>query len=339
MFKSASKNSTAEMEARGRILSKVLRFGVEFVDDATLGIMPDDLVLLGAPSGAGKTQLCCNIALANMNDGHRVHYIALEASEFEIERRLKFPMVMKEFFDDPYRPNIQKIRYPHWMMGKYLLELSKYEAEAAKKFEEKYRDLFLYYKQDRFGVVELIRAVTAISQDTDLIIIDHLHYFDLDDDNENRAVKEIAKTVRTLCLEENKPIVLVAHLRKRDRHNEDLVAGLEEFHGSSDIFKIATKVITFSPGNKNLDGTYDTFFRVPKNRLDSDPIRYSGREFFDPKTGGYKPNSYEVGQAIQSKKRGFETIADNMYPEWARDRESSSGNTRAPSYGGLPYKD
>src|SRR5690606_17377988 len=101
-------------------------------------------------------------------------------------------------------------------------------------------DLFLFYKTKTFGTNELLLAVAECSKDTDLIIVDHVHYFDFDDDNENRAIKDLAKIVRQLSIEEQKPIILIAHLRKRDKKNPDLVADLEEFHGSSDLYKIAT---------------------------------------------------------------------------------------------------
>lgn len=344
----ANKNLEDEISARAKTTNNVLKFGIEYIDDALRGIYPDDLVLVGAPSGMGKTQLCCNIAKANLKDGRKVHYIALEASEFEIERRLKFQIVMSHYYGDPNRPNLGKISYPDWLLGKYLFELSDYEVSGAKEFEQKYQNLYLYYKQDKFGIQELIESVIYASKETDLIIIDHVHYFDLEDDNENRGMKEIAKTVRSLCIEEKKPIVLVAHLRKRDKNNEELVAGLDEFHGSSDLTKIATKVITFSGGPPDKDGRYETYFRIPKSRIDGVVSRFSGKELFDPKTGGYVSGVYDIGWAAQQRKSGFQCIEDKFYPDWGRDslhnqarNRSSSGHSvaqRSESFS-LPYKD
>lgn len=322
MFKSSAESNKLERISRAKNRERALRFGIEFLDDATRGIFRDDLVLLGAPSGMGKTQLCCNIALANMEDGKKVHYIALEAGEFEIERRLKFPLVMERFYADRDRPRLQRITFADWLLGVHLDALKSYEDDADKFFETAFRDLFLFYKQDRFGLSHLTEAVLSCSSDTDLIIVDHVHYFDFDDDNENRAIREIAKTVRTLALEEQKPIILVAHLRKRDRANEDLVAGLEEFHGSSDLYKIATKVITMSPGRPSSDGLFETYFRIPKNRIDGGVTRYSARELFNPKKGGYEKGRYKIGWAEQKRSAGFAEIDESQYPEWARVRGS-----------------
>lgn len=319
MFKSAGKSATTEIEARKKNQGRLLRFGIEFLDDALKGIFHDDLILLGAPSGMGKTQLCCNIALANMQDGKKIYYIALEAGEFEIERRLKFPLVMDRYFGDENRPKLdRRITYSDWLMGTYVDELEAYEKSAAEYFESAFRDLFLFYKQSRFGISELTEAVLSCSDEADLIIVDHVHYFDLDDDNENRAMREIAKTVRTLALEEQRPIILVAHLRKRDRANEELCAGLDEFHGSSDLYKIATRVITIAPGRPTPDGLYETFFRIPKNRIDGGVTRYLAREFFNPKKGGYETGRYQIGWAEQKRSTGFGEIDRAQYPEWAR---------------------
>lgn len=332
MFRKVSTAAHVEYEARKKSKGHSLRFGVDFLDDALRGICSDDLILLGAPSGIGKTQLCCNIALANMEDGKRVHYIALEASEFEIDRRLKFPLVAERYYADPHRPRlVTKLNYPDWLLGAFTDELAAYEQDAAEFFEQAYSSLFVHYKGDKFGVQELVESVLYCSQDTDLIIIDHVHYFDLDDDNENRAMKTIAKTVRTLALEEQKPIILVAHLRKRDKFNDELCAGLDEFHGSSDLFKIATKVITVGGGRPTLDGLFETYFRIPKNRLDQGPTKFLAKEFFSPKRGGYEPGKYQLGWADQTRKSGFEAIDRNLYPSWARLGDTGGNGSAVPS--------
>ncbi len=319
MFRSAGENSFLERAARELTPQKVMRFGVDFLDDALRGIYPDDLILLGAPSGIGKTQLCCNIAYANIEDGKRVHYIALEASEYEIERRLKFPLVFERFLADPQRPRLpRKLNYADWLLGQYTAELEKYEQDAALFFEGAFKNLFVYYKQENFGVTDLIREVCLAGEETDLIIVDHVHYFDFDDDNENRAIREIAKTVRTLAIEQQKPIILVAHLRKRDKANDEIAAGLDEFHGSSDLYKIATKVITVAGGGPDMDGNFKTFFRIPKNRIDGGVTRFLGLELFNPRKGSYERDNYKIGWADQKRSQGFAEVGSNYAPDWAR---------------------
>lgn len=318
MFNSASDSANSELEARRLIPGTVLRFGIDYLDDSLRGIERDDLILLGAMSGVGKTQLCCNIALANLAEGKKVHYIALEASKFEIERRLKFPLVAERYYSDPQRPKLsRRLNYADWKIGTFLSELEEYEQSAAQFFETAYRDFLIHYKAERFGVNELINAVQYCAKDTGLVMIDHVHYFDFDDDNENRAIREIAKVVRDLTRDERVPILLVAHMRKRDARNDELVPGYEEFHGTSDLFKIATKVITVGPGRQASNGSFETFFRTPKNRNDMSVSRFCAKEFYTPKGGSYEKNKYSLGWAEQKRSRGFESIAGSLYPDWA----------------------
>lgn len=319
IFKDSASRIVGEIERRRKNLGQRLKFGIDFLDDALRGILRDDLILLGAPSGMGKTQLCCNIANNNLADGRRVHYVALEASEDEIERRLLFPLVMERFLSDPNRPRIEKrVTYSDWLLGEHIDALMEYEKSAAEFFTKAYKSLFMFYKQDKFGISELIQAVLMAARDTDLIMIDHVHYFDLDDDNENRAIREIAKTVRQLAIDEQIPIILVAHLRKRDRGNDDLCPGLEEFHGSSDLYKLATKVITMSPGQMTRDGHFETFFRIPKNRIDGGVTRFMAKEYFNPKKGAYEQNRYQLGWAEQKRSKGFAEIEEGLRPTWAK---------------------
>lgn len=314
---SAASRSREEYEIRRARAGKLLPFGVKFLDDALLGILPNDLILIGARSGAGKTQLCTRIALANVAKGSRVNFIALEAESSEIEARLKFSVVMDAFYADRSRPKIERrITFQEFYTGLYGDLLRPYEEIAHDEFTRRYGGLFVFYKASKFGVSDLIEQVVAQSDDKQLIIIDHAHYFDFEDDNENRALKQLARTVRTLALEENKPIILVAHLRKRDRGNTDIAPDLDEFHGSSDLAKIATRVITLAPGGMDPSGCFETFFRIPKNRFDGGATRFMAQLKFDPRTNSYG-DQYRLGWADQSRKDAFTELDRALWPSWA----------------------
>lgn len=322
MYKSgAERVSSSESSLRQRLRGKFLKFGISFLDAATRGISPNDLILLGAPTGIGKTELCVQIALANIEDGKRVHFIALEADQDEIERRLLYALIVRQFFDDPNRPKLDgRINMADWMKGTFDLDLAGYEKIAVEYLSKTLKDLFTFYKTDTFDTNDLIREVmSAAVDDTDLIIIDHVHFFDWEQDNDNRAIKEIAKTARKVSQISGKPILLVAHLRKRDRHNKELVPGVDEFHGSSDLTKIATKVITLAKGPKDSAGKDVTYFRICKNRIDGSITRYVGRLLFNFKTRQYdeKIKLSEVGDE-------FKELLE--YPWWAREIRDNAGS-------------
>lgn len=314
-FRSATENFLIEKKTRVEWPSKALSFGIKFLDEAVRGILPNDLFILGAPSGIGKTQLCANIAINNAMAGKRVHYFALEAREFEIEQRLKYQKFAQFFFDDPEREKLPtKLNYKDWLLSKFDDQLKKYE-DAVKDFSKNViKNFFTTYKiNEEFTHKDLLTHVYNIQNETDLIIIDHLHYFDWHDDNDSRAIKEIIKVVRSLSLEMSKPIILVSHLRKKDKNNSELAADLDEFHGSSEIFKIATGAFTIGTGGAYED-KFLTYLRIPKLRDDGSVSRYIAKVLYDPKTGEYE-DEYNLSYSF---KKNFEQLGAHEIPFWAR---------------------
>lgn len=313
-FLRSIEHTFTEVDSRRNLRDGILKFGIKYLDDAMAGILKNDLILIGAGSGMGKTQTCCNIAKANIELGKKVHYIALEAEFLEIERRIKYQLFAKAFLKDSLRPKHIHISFQNWMLGDYIDSCTLYEAQAAQDFLDNYSTLFTFYKSVKFDVNDLIMTVLNCSEDTDLIILDHVHYMDYEDD-ENRSIKEIAKTARQLALEHGKPIILVSHMRKSDRHSLTFAPGLEEFHGSSDLYKIATKAVTIGPGAISEDGKIETYFRIVKNRFEGSVTRYIGKCFYNSKEGSYD-NKYEIGDAYQSRADSFKQLDRNIYPAW-----------------------
>ncbi len=304
--------SSKEIFSRERRGEGCIKFGIKFLDDSLDGILPSDMILVGARSGAGKTQICCEILSSAVDNNKKVLYIALEAERLEIEGRLKFKVFMDLVFSDMSAKT--DIDFGKWMLGKYIYTHTEQENEAIKICEKKYANAFVKYKHEKFDVNDLIETITASADEVDLIIVDHVHYFDFGDDSENKAIKDIAVMARTLALENNKPIILVAHLRKSDKRFKELAPDMDEFHGSSDLAKIATKIITLAPGKNMLNGGYETFIRIPKNRFGGGNPQLVGRVFFSKKGSGYE-SAYEVGWANQEE---FEPLVGDAVPRWAR---------------------
>lgn len=336
-FFQSSEISEDELRARIGADKNILSFGLKYLDDAMLGIMPNDLVLLGASSGVGKTAFCCNLAKANIDNGKKVHFFALEAEKYEIERRIKFSIFMNELLKQSYNDRrVWNISYAEWLIGKYWEQTKEIELIVDHEFKKTYQTLFTFYKENVFDVNSLIQNVTQISTETDLIIVDHVHYFDYDSDKESNSIKEIAKAARMLALENGKPIILISHLRKRDKHSNDICPGLEEFHGSSDLYKIATKAITLAPGVEIIDSTggggrFETFVRIVKNRIDGGVTRYMGKTIYNLSKGIYE-DTYQIGTSSQSSDKGFVALDEIKLPRWKDRTEGRSSNNRLDNY-------
>lgn len=119
-LKILSAKERLEQELHHRIKSRqnMAVFGVSYLDDACRGIFSNDFVLIGARTGVGKTQLATIIAKENMKH-RRVHYIALEAEPYEIERRILYQEYSELFFEiaKEYKNTEKNFNYIDWYKG------------------------------------------------------------------------------------------------------------------------------------------------------------------------------------------------------------------------------
>lgn len=297
-FVTPAEELLGEREERITNAQNVIEFGVPFLDDSLLGIGKNDLVLIAARSGNGKSELATHVSLFNALKGKRVYHLALEAERREISRRMLFKRLAKKFYEDrstlEERPN-----YHHWYMGKQEKLLSKFYDDAAADLKQ-YTNLKIYYRGTDFGTKELNGIFASIKNQADLLVLDHLHYMDFADENENKAHKQAVKEIRDMALLHNIPVILVAHIRKGDRRNPNPVPDMEDIHGSSDIFKIATKAIIIAPAKDQevTPGTksrrFATYMRVAKCRQDGSLPWFCGLTVFDISKSEYD-DVYSLG--------------------------------------------
>lgn len=318
-FMAAPDRIAGEAAERIAMATQILTFGVRFLDDALGGIATRDLVLVGARSGIGKTSLATIAALANCREGRRVHYFALEAEDKEIERRMKFQIIAREYYRRKMNP--RRIRFLDWYLGKLEDELGEFgDMAEAEMRDTTLKNLRTFYRIDSFTSAEFTRQLDAIKDETDLVILDHFQYIDMDADDrdENRAAKRITKQIRDSALRAGKPVIMVAHVRKSDRKYSGAIPELEDFHGSSDIPKMATKAIMLAPnygGNTGDPSMWSTFLQVGKCRMDNSLTRYVAKLIFNTRTDSYQ-ELYTLGRMIDGGKK-FEPIPEDELPDWA----------------------
>lgn len=321
-FITSAERMVGERADRLETGKRMLQFGVKFLDDAMVGIAPRDLVLLGAKTGIGKTQLAMSIALHNVVQGKRVHYFALEAEYREIERRMKYQAVVDRFYGDPNRPYAAPadVRSVEWMTGALDGHLAKYEEAAERDLALVLRGLRTFYRERDFTSDDFAKRLDEVKDETDLVILDHLHYIDTDDTNENRGYKRIVKQIRDAALHAGKPVIVVAHVRKGDRRLEPLVPTIEDFHGSSDISKIATKAVMIAPAyeqpQSSLPYLWRTYMQIVKCRQEGSVTRYAALTSFNARSGRYEP-FYALGRLTDAG-RAFSDLSENDTPSWAR---------------------
>jgi hypothetical protein len=132
------------------------------------------------------------------------------------------------------------------------------------------------------------------------VVVDHLHYVDTKEGQENAQQKQAAQRMRDIALATGVPIILIVHLRKSTngpRRDRALVPEIEDIHGSSDLGKIATTSLILAKAPDDLlavkakytkPESWPTFIRVAKCRLDGDRTRYTPVVYFNSRGNYYR---------------------------------------------------
>lgn len=318
-FRSMGARVVGELFERVEDGARALKYHLSFVDDYTRGISPNDLVLVGAPTGIGKTEMIMNIATTNAMLGRSVHVFALEAEPRELERRTKYAM-LSQLAHGARHPGAAGLNYADWRAARCEDVCGEFNEQVDRLIAKKLSTLFTFYRDQVFGMNELRQHVLDVAESTDLFIIDHLHYIDIDgDEAETRAIGELVKQVRDITQNVGKPAILVAHLRKRDQGvgSKRLVPQLDDFHGSSNITKICTHAVIIERCHVVEPGawfTAPTFISIPKDRRQG-PCPFVAVSNYDRRKKSYE-STYTLGRL---EKGGTEWNALNQLaaPPWA----------------------
>lgn len=320
-FKSAAERVKGERDRRLALAARQMPFHHPFLDDCLRSIMPHDYIIVGARTGCGKTELARSIAASNAAAGKRVGYFALEAEADEIERRTKYGILSALIYEHGIRLG-KPFAYSDWYRGAHDGALRELEDEADQLMAERYKTLLTYYRGQRFNHEDVRRLLLAQQDSIDLFVLDHLHYVDIDDDNENRGMKETVKAIRNSALLVGKPVIMVVHLRKRERASKALMPTPEDIHGSSDIAKECTHTIMLEPA-RSVPATSkyhaNTFFTVVKDRGEGANYMLALCQF-DRRTKSYAEH-YTLGRDEGGK---FEPLGTSEVPFWAERHEPLS---------------
>lgn len=330
-FKPAASRLAGERAARIAAGKQVLTFGLPYLDQAMSGITRQDVILYGASSGMGKTQLATITAMANAQRGKRVFYFALEAEDREIERRIKYQAIAEMYYSEgPRKP----IRYQDWAIGALESVLGRYEDEADAKMDSTLANLKTFYREDSFTSSDFQNQFQAIQDEADLVVLDHFHYVGADNerDDELKSAGKLAKLIHKCAMGAHVPVIVVAHLRKKDRTQESIVPNLEDFSGCKDIGNVATKAVVIAPafGLSSADShKWGTYVAAAKNRPEMSVCRYVALSMFDIRKNCYD-REYKIGRVVTGDKgkKTFKILEGPEIPFWADQDGQGQGNLR-----------
>lgn len=300
--------------------ASLLKLGVPFLDEALLGLIPSDLMLIGAKSGKGKTQMCLEIAKSLALQKKRVAFFALEAEQNEMEHRLLYQIETALLLQkNPKAWMDHRIDYRSWRMGLLTRAISPIREEAMALFKENYATLATLYRGENFGIKELEASIERLKKWAEIVVIDHFHYFDLESGEQKwRLESNLIKQMRAMNLYSGIPFVVAVHT-KPVIHG--LVPEQEEIAGSSDIYKNATIITMLSPRPQGFDTktmTAETIMTVPKARTGG-LGNLAGILYFSLRDQAYSPK-WRLARVMPGA-ADIKELAETDYPYWAKKGE------------------
>lgn len=327
-FHSAGERVRGERERRRELVRRRLLFGISFLDDATRGILPNDIILVTAYAGAGKTQFGTMVAQENARTGKRVVYFALEAEPDEIERRAKYRAIIQLAKESGRPIDWDAVSYLAWHFGELdemlgpneKLGYKDLDAAADLQVQRELASMLTFYRHRNFGISDLRQRVIALKDDVDLVVVDHLHYLDLESERDaNAEWGRIVHEVRDMSLATGIPVILVVHLRKQGSTDRSLIPAYTEIHGSSEIYKVATKIIAIARAERteaDAPNTFPTYIGISKMRMEGAFTGYVGLCAFDITSASYDPE-YDLMTLSMGRDRA-RPVARERIPRWAK---------------------
>ncbi len=244
--------------------------GVAFIDLALQKILPTDLVLIGAKTGVGKTQVMTQMAGHMSATGKRVLFIALEAEPDEIEMRLRYQLLVAKIKESIVYAAID-LSYRNFRLGGLCDYMLRFGNDIDKEFRDRFSNLYTLYPSIGYTWIDLQETLDqAKDQGIEAIFLDHIHFMETTNgDDSNEALTGIIKAVRRLNLQYEIPVFTAAHLRK---DFDKIIPTKEDFHGTSNLSKVATVCILIAKDPDGFDpvtGMQQTYFFIDKARTGS----------------------------------------------------------------------
>lgn len=178
---------------------------VKSIDDLTLGMTGGELIIISGPTSAGKTQLTTMIAYNVAAHGDKVLFVTMEMTKAQMTERF---------------------------MGASDTDLSELK-----------QGIIEYQKESDLEALDIgFLVADAVKDGAKLIVIDHLHYFSGEaDDNQAQALGRIVKDFKQSAVTYNVPIILICHIRKLQ--NEGKKPTANDLRDSSLIGQHADQII------------------------------------------------------------------------------------------------
>ena len=305
-FKQVAIETVAKRRARN--IDNICRYGIKILDDYLWWISENELVVIGAGSWIGKTELSSSIAIHNAMRWKKVALFSLEWDMWELvyryfQREINLKRTENFLKWPEYRLNLKNVE----------LEEDRTLENIPKELEE---NLFIFDKSFIPDRTKLLQLMKDMYNQVDLFVIDHLHYLDFWADERN-GLSDIIKWVKEMTEILNKPVIMVSHL-SRAYATQNRLPTKSDLHGSSNIEKNANTIVLLTPWEMNEELAMDSEARylrptqiiVDKNRTWM-PVPAMFNTTFDLRTKTYL--EWEKHEYLSPDEKNKITIHDKIF--------------------------
>lgn len=250
--------------------------GIRAIDDFTAGMVPQELTVLAAGTGGGKSALALNIATAIARAGGTVLYFSMEMTRDELEFRMASTAAGVPLF---------KIR-KGWLSES---ELSRIGIEMSKTSE-----MPLYIDESLDLTIRELRARTrkaARAGKLSLVVVD---YFQLltpikrKDGRRDAEFAEMSRGCKKLSREFKVPVLLLSQLSRGDKQRRR--PELWDLKETSALEQDADNVwFLYHPGDNDNEGNVELLVRKARSGPTGDVklcFEKNILRFYDPETQG-----------------------------------------------------
>lgn len=223
--------------------------GITDLDDKILGLHNQELTVIGARPGVGKTTLALQIAQNIARKGKNVTIISLEMSDKQLIQKLI----------------ASKARINSYKMRRGTLEESDFEKISNVSADISKLPITLISNATTIQKIETIIRKLKNKNQLDLIIIDYIQLIKNNKKLPSREqeVADITRTLKLLSLELNIPIIGLCQLNRNATKAEPTLADLRE---SGSIEQDADNVMFLYQEKEDTSNVVDVTLKIAKQR-------------------------------------------------------------------------
>lgn len=278
-------------------MKKICKFGISFLDAVVNGIYDEDLLIIGAESGIGKSTIAEIIAFSCVQQGVKPALFSLENFAGNTRDKKAFELWKKgtKNWNVRFREFID-------LYNKDPASMDDYVSEAEKLINQ----MVLIERTNKDYTIDILAKdfKRVVDEGCKVILLDHLDYFDAyEKDNDLQHTRRLMKEIRRLQDEYKVAVIGFSQLRKNVDKNIK-VPTYDDLYGSGDKVKQATLVLMVARTDEEpINGVYQTYMNLSKDRFGSKVACKIG---FDIKTGTYG----NIFLPVRVINRGTEVIED-----------------------------